>query len=57
MRLLFLAATAFALSSPAYAQTIFLDDATVVKKNGAQAKTDIIIEDGVIQRRGTKRRL
>ncbi len=54
MRLLFLAATAFALSSPAYAQTIFLDDATVVKKNGAQAKTDIIIEDGVIQRRGTK---
>lgn len=54
MRLLFLAVTAFALSSPAYAQTIFLDDATVVKKNGAQAKTDIIIEDGVIQRRGTK---
>jgi len=54
MRLLFLAATAFALSSPAYAQTIFLDDATVVKKNGAQAKTDIIIEDGVIQRRGTR---
>ena len=58
MRTLFLATAAFAfsaaLSSQASAQTFFLDDATVVAKNGAQSKTDIIVVDGVIQGRGAR---
>ena len=53
MRLLLLATAglALALSSQANAQTFFLDDATVVAPNGKQSKTDIIIKDGVIERR------
>lgn len=55
MRHLLLAtATALALSSPAFAQTFFVDDATVVAPNGTQSKTDIIVVDGVIQGRGAR---
>lgn len=55
MRHLFLAtATALALSSPAFAQTFFVDDATVVAPDGKQSKTDVIIVDGLIQERGTR---
>lgn len=36
------------------AQTFFLDDATVVAKNGTQSKTDMIVVDGVIQGRGSR---
>lgn len=52
MKTLFLATAAFALSSPAFAQTFFVDDATVVAANGTQSKTDVIIVDGSVQERG-----
>ena len=54
MRTLFLATAAFALSSPVFGQTIFVDDATVVAENGTQSKTDIIIVDGVVQDRAAR---
>lgn len=54
MRTLLLATAAFALASPSFAQTHFLDDATVVAANGTQSKTDIIVVDGVIQGRGAR---
>jgi len=55
MRTLFLAtAAALALSSPAFAQTIFLDNATVVAPNGKQSKTNIIITDDIIKQRGAR---
>lgn len=54
MRTLLLATAAFALSTPVFAQTFFVDDATVVAKNGTQSKTDIIVVDGVIQGRGAR---
>lgn len=52
MRYLLLTATALTLSSPAFGQTFFVDDATVVESDGSQSKTDIIIVDGAIQDRG-----
>ena len=54
MRLLSLvtAALALTLSSQAYAQTYFLDEATVIAPNGEKSKTDIIVEDGVMIARG-----
>lgn len=52
MKTLFLATAAFALSSPAFAQTFFVDDATVVAANGTQSKTDVIIVDGSVKERG-----
>lgn len=48
------ATAALTLSSPAFAQTFFVDNATVVAPNGTQSKTDIIVVDGVIQGRGTR---
>ena len=54
MRALLLATVAFALGAQANAQTIFVDDATVVAPNGTQSKTDIIVVDGVIQGRGAR---
>ena len=54
MRTLFLTTAVFALSSPAFAQTYFVDDATVVAANGTQSKTDVIVVDGVIQGRGAR---
>ena len=54
MRTLLLATAVFALSSPAFAQTYFIDDATVVATNGTQSKTDIIVVDSVIQGRGAR---
>ena len=54
MRTLLLATAAFALSSPTFAQTYFIDDATVVATNGTQSKTDIIVVDSVIQGRGAR---
>jgi len=53
MRTLLLATAALAFSSPAFAQTIFVDDATVVAADGKQSKADIIIVDGAIQSRGS----
>lgn len=53
MRTLLLATAVFALSTPSFAQTFFVDDATVVESNGSQSKTDIIVVDGVIQNRGS----
>lgn len=52
MRHLLLAATALAFSSPTYAQTVFLDDATMVAENGSLSKTDVILVDGTLQQRG-----
>lgn len=52
MRTLLLAISALTLSTPGFAQTIFVDDATVVAPNGTQSNTDIIVVDGVIQGRG-----
>ncbi len=40
---------AFALSSPVYAQTFFLDDATVVAADGNKIKSDVIVVDGEIR--------
>jgi len=54
MRTLLLAVSALALSTPSFAQTVFVDDATVVSPNGSQSKTDIIIVDGVIDARGAR---
>lgn len=54
MRTLFLATAAVFFSSPALAQTVFLDDAIVVSEDGAQSKTDIIIIDGVIKERSRR---
>ena len=54
MRNLFLTATVLSLSTPAFGQTFFVDDATVVAPNGTQSKTDIIVVDGVIQERGPR---
>jgi len=53
MRTLLLATAVLTLSSPAFAQTYFLDNATVVAPDGTQSKTDVIVVDGAIQRRGT----
>lgn len=53
MRTLLLASVVLGLSSQAFAQTHFVDDATVVSANGTQSKTDVIIVDGVIERRGS----
>ncbi len=54
MRTLLLATAALAFSTPSFAQTFFVDDATVVAENGTQSKTDIIVVDGVIQTRGAR---
>jgi len=54
MRTFLLAVSALALSTPGFAQTLFVDDATVVAANGTQSKTDIIVVDGVIERRGAR---
>ena len=54
MKQLLLLTVALAFSSQAQAQTFFVDDATVVAKNGTQSKTDIIVVDGVIQGRGAR---
>lgn len=54
MRTLLLATAALAFSTPTFAQTFFVDDATVVSANGTQSKTDIIVIDGVIQGRGAR---
>ena len=54
MRTLLLATAALAFSTPAFAQTFFVDDATVVSANGTQSKTDMIVVDGVIQGRGAR---
>ena len=54
MRILLLATAALAFSTPSFAQTFFVDDATVVAENGTQSKTDIIVVDGVIQTRGAR---
>lgn len=54
MRTLLLTAAAFAFSSSAFAQTIFVDDATRVAPNGTSSKTDIIIVDGAIQKLGAR---
>ncbi len=54
MKKLLLISAALAFSSSANAQTIFVDDATVVAPNGAQSKADVIVVDGVIQRRGAR---
>ncbi|MEP4051656.1 MAG: amidohydrolase [Litorimonas sp.] len=55
MRTLFLATAAlFTLSSPAFAQTYFVDNATVVAANGTQSKADIIVVDGVVEGQGAR---
>lgn len=52
MRTLLLATAALAFSSPVFAQTVFVDNATVVAADGKQSKADIIVVDGAIQSRG-----
>jgi len=52
MRTLLLATAALAFSSPVFAQTVFVDNATVVAADGKQSKTDLIVVDGIIQNRG-----
>jgi len=52
MRTLILTVSALAFSTPGFAQTFFMDDATVVAPNGTQSKTDVIVVDGVMQDRG-----
>ena len=42
MRTLLLAAAALSFSAPAFAQTYFLDDATVLAENGTQSNTDTV---------------
>ena len=54
MRTLLLTAAALSFSAPAFAQTYFLDDATVVAENETQSKTDMIVVDGTIQGRGAR---
>ncbi len=54
MRCLLLTVATMAFSTPSFAQTFFVDDATVVASNGTQSKTDIIVVDGVIQGRGAR---
>ena len=41
-------ATALLATSPAFAQTLFLDDATVIAPNGMERTADIIMNDGQI---------
>ena len=54
MRTLLLAAAALSISAPTFAQTYFLDDATVLAENGTQSNTDMIVVDGTIQGRGAR---
>ena len=54
MRTFFLTSAALLFSMQAHAQTVFVNDATVVAPNGAQSKTDIIVVDGAIETRGAR---
>ncbi len=54
MRALLITSALVFVAPSAFAQTLFLDNATVVDANGAQSQMDIILKDGNIRQRGAE---